>query len=153
MGLPFFGDGMNHTLSVTIGQYSDRGRKPTNQDFHGALIPEPPLLHMKGLVVALADGISSSTVSAIAAETAVKSLLTDYFCTADSWPVRMAMQRVIAATNSWLHAQGQAAPTRTSRTWAMCVRSAPWCSRVAPPTSSMSGTRALAASWAVHWNR
>ena len=64
---------------------------------------------MKGLVVALADGISSSSVSAIAAETAVKSLLTDYYCTADSWPVRTAAQRVIAAVNSWLHAQGQAA--------------------------------------------
>lgn len=103
-----FEDGMSHSLTVTIGQYSDRGRKPANQDFHGALIPEPPLLRLKGLVVALADGISSSAVSAIAAETAVKSVLTDYFCTADSWPVRVAMQRVIAATNSWLHAQGQA---------------------------------------------
>lgn len=62
---------------------------------------------MKGLVVALADGISSSSVSAIAAETAVKSLLTDYYCTSDSWPVRTAAQKVIAAVNSWLHAQGQ----------------------------------------------
>lgn len=62
---------------------------------------------MKGLVVAVADGISSSSVSAVAAETAVKSLLTDYFCTSDSWPVRTAAQRVIAAVNSWLHAQGQ----------------------------------------------
>lgn len=95
------------TLTVSIGQCSDKGRKSANQDFHGALIPEPPLLHMKGLVVALADGVSSSSVSAIAAEMAVKSLLTDYFCTADSWPVRTSAQRVIAAINSWLHAQGQ----------------------------------------------
>jgi serine/threonine protein phosphatase PrpC len=94
-------------LTVSIGHYSSRGRKASNQDFHGALIPEPPLLGMKGLVAAVADGISTSAVSAIAAETAVKSLLTDYFSTPDSWPVRTAAQRVIAATNSWLFAQGQ----------------------------------------------
>lgn len=107
-GLLLVEDCIIATLTVSIGQYSDKGRKSANQDFHGALIPEPPLLHMKGLVVALADGISSSSVSAVAAETAVKSLLTDYFCTSDSWPVRTAGQRVIAAINSWLHAQGQA---------------------------------------------
>ncbi|MDB5614408.1 MAG: bifunctional protein-serine/threonine kinase/phosphatase [Devosia sp.] len=108
-GLQFYGNAIIDTLTVSLGQYSDKGRKAANQDFHGALIPEPPLLHMKGLVVALADGISSSSASAIAAETAVKSLLTDYYCTADSWPVRTAAQRVIAAVNSWLHTQGQAA--------------------------------------------
>lgn len=107
-GRPPPGEVIIDTLTVSIGQYSDKGRKSANQDFHGALIPEPPLLHMKGLVVALADGISSSSVSAVAAETAVKSLLTDYYCTSDSWPVRSAGQKVIAAVNSWLHAQGQA---------------------------------------------
>ena len=27
-------------LAISIGQYSDKGRKDTNQDFHGALIPQ-----------------------------------------------------------------------------------------------------------------
>jgi serine/threonine protein phosphatase PrpC len=96
---------MTRELEVSIGQYSDRGRKETNQDFHGALIPEPPALALKGITLALADGISSSAVSRVASETAVKSLLTDYYCTSDTWSVKTSAQRVIAAANSWLHAQ------------------------------------------------
>jgi serine/threonine protein phosphatase PrpC/ribosomal protein L39E len=92
-------------LAVSIGQYSDQGRKEINQDFHGALIPEEPQLSMKGIAVVIADGISSSDVSQIASESAVKSFLSDYYCTSDTWSVKMSAQRVIAATNSWLHAQ------------------------------------------------
>jgi serine/threonine protein phosphatase PrpC len=92
-------------LAISIGQHSDKGRKEVNQDFHGALIPEEPLLSLKGIAVVLADGISTSEVSAIASESAVKSFLTDYYCTSDSWSVKTSAQRVIAATNSWLHAQ------------------------------------------------
>jgi serine/threonine protein phosphatase PrpC len=92
-------------LALSIGQHSDKGRKEVNQDFHGALIPDEPLLSRKGIAVVLADGISTSEVSAIASESAVKSFLTDYYCTSDSWSVKTSAQRVIAATNSWLHAQ------------------------------------------------
>src|SRR5690242_14958570 len=92
-------------LKLSIGQYSRRGPKETNQDFHGALIPEAAAASLKGIAVVLADGISSSSVSGIAAETAVKSFLTDYYCTSDSWSVKTSAQRVIAATNAWLHSQ------------------------------------------------
>lgn len=97
-------------LAISIGQYSDKGRKEANQDFHGALIPEEPQLGLKGIAVAIADGISSSDVSHIASESAVKSFLMDYYCTSESWSVKTSAHRVIAATNSWLHAQ-----TRQSR--------------------------------------
>jgi len=92
-------------LAISIGQHSDKGRKEVNQDFHGALIPDEPLLSRKGIALVLADGISTSEVSAIASESAVKSFLTDYYCTSDSWSVKTSAQRVIVATNSWLHAQ------------------------------------------------
>jgi serine/threonine protein phosphatase PrpC len=59
----------------------------------------------KGIALALADGISTSRLGAAAAETAVKSFLTDYYCTSAAWSVRTAGERVIAATNSWMHAQ------------------------------------------------
>ncbi|WP_432256829.1 protein kinase domain-containing protein [Limimaricola sp. AA108-03] len=93
------------TLRVSIGQFSSAGRKPENQDFHGALIPEGEALALKGITLAVADGISSSRVSAEAAETAVKALLADYYATPDSWTARTAATRVIAATNAWLHGQ------------------------------------------------
>src|SRR6266700_2695468 len=96
---------MSGELKISIGQYSDKGRKEINQDFHGALIPREPLLSLKGIAVVLADGISSSNVSQIASESAVKGFLTDYYCTSESWSVRTSAQRVLEATNSWLHAQ------------------------------------------------
>ena len=94
-------------LRVTIGQYSSAGRKAANQDFHGAIVPDGAALTMKGVALAVADGISSSPVGHVAAETAVKSFLTDYYCTSDAWTVKTAASRVIDATNSWLHAQSR----------------------------------------------
>ncbi len=105
---------MPRELKISIGQHSDKGRKEINQDFHGALIPKEPLLSLKGIAIVLADGISSSNVSQIASESAVKGFLTDYYCTSDAWSVKTSAQRVIAATNSWLHAQ-----TRRSQ---LCLR-------------------------------
>ncbi|MHC2105144.1 protein kinase domain-containing protein [Methylobacterium sp. CM6246] len=96
---------MSTDLTVTIGQASAAGRKDANQDFHGALVPVQPALGLKGIAVALADGISSSAVGALASETAVKSFLGDYYATPDTWAVKSSAQRVIAATNSWLYAQ------------------------------------------------
>ncbi|GAB3113139.1 bifunctional protein-serine/threonine kinase/phosphatase [Bordetella tumbae] len=92
-------------LQVTTGQYSDRGRKSGNQDFHSLCIPDRPLLHTKGIAVALADGISSSDVSHIASETAVSSFIEDYYCTPETWSVKKSAQRVLHASNAWLHAQ------------------------------------------------
>lgn len=94
-------------LTVSIGQYSDAGRKPVNQDFHGALIPPGNDLTLKGITLAIADGISSSPVSQQASETIVKALMSDYYCTSDAWPVKTAASRVINATNSWLYAQNR----------------------------------------------
>jgi serine/threonine protein phosphatase PrpC len=96
---------MPRELQISIGQHSDKGAKAINQDFHGALIPAQPLLSLKGIAIVLADGISSSNVSQDASESAVKSFLTDYYCTPDSWSVKTSAQRVLAATNSWLHSQ------------------------------------------------
>ncbi|MBD3822103.1 MAG: protein phosphatase 2C domain-containing protein, partial [Thiotrichales bacterium] len=96
---------MTKQLNVSIGQYSDKGRKALNQDFYGSLIPEEPLLSAKGIAIALADGISSSQVSQIASETAVKGFLTDYFSTSEAWSVKTSAQSVLLAVNSWLFAQ------------------------------------------------
>ena len=94
-------------LKLQVGQCSDRGLKDSNQDFHGVCVPVEPALTIKGIAVAIADGISSSDVSDIASQTAVRSFLEDYYCTAESWSVKSAVQRVLFATNSWLLAQNQ----------------------------------------------
>lgn len=94
---------MPHPLRYSSGQYSDRGRKETNQDFHGISTPDATQLETKGLALAIADGISTSNLSHIASATAVNSFFSDYYCTSDAWSVKKSGQQVLAATNSWLH--------------------------------------------------
>ncbi|MEO0003327.1 MAG: hypothetical protein RLZZ22_1019 [Pseudomonadota bacterium] len=106
---------MSAGLRVTLGQHSQAGRKPVNQDFHGAMVPRGPLLASKGIALALADGISSSAVSQIASAAAVRGFLDDYYCTSEAWSVRRAAQCVLEAGNSWLHAQTQRGPARFDR--------------------------------------
>jgi serine/threonine protein phosphatase PrpC len=94
-------------LKISVGQHSDKGRKESNQDFHGACLPKAPLLASKGVAVAIADGISGSDVSHIASQFAVTGFLEDYYCTSEAWSVKKSAERVLAATNSWLYSQTQ----------------------------------------------
>jgi len=106
---------MSCTLKISVGQHSDKGRKEVNQDFHGVCIPQEPQLTTKGVAIALADGISSSEVSDVASQTAVTGFLADYFCTSETWSVKQSAQRVLYATNSWLHAQTRQSQYRYDR--------------------------------------
>ena len=106
---------MRGRLEVTLGQCSRAGRKAENQDFHGAFVPDEPLLGTKGIAVALADGISSSAVGHVASESAVKSFLLDYYCTSEAWSVKTSAHRVLTAVNSWLHAQTRRSPYQYER--------------------------------------
>ncbi len=94
-------------LKISAGQYSDKGRKDTNQDFHGICVPTGAQLAAKGIAIALADGISSSAVSDVASQYSVTGFLEDYYCTSDAWSVKTSAQRILSATNSWLYAQTQ----------------------------------------------
>jgi serine/threonine protein phosphatase PrpC/ribosomal protein L39E len=98
---------MSDVLAISVGQYSDKGRKDINQDFHGVWVPKEPVLSTKGIAIAIADGISSSEVSHIASEVSVRSLLDDYFCTSETWSVKKSADQVLTASNSWLHSQSQ----------------------------------------------
>jgi serine/threonine protein phosphatase PrpC/predicted Ser/Thr protein kinase len=64
-------------------------------------------LALKGVALALADGISSSDVSQVASKSAVTSFLADYYCTSDAWSVEHSVQQVLHAANAWLYAQTQ----------------------------------------------
>ncbi|MBA6341871.1 bifunctional protein-serine/threonine kinase/phosphatase [Colwellia sp. MB02u-10] len=103
---------MSQALTVSIGGATNKGRKKINQDFLGSIIPKEPMLSSKGIVLAMADGISSSNVSQIASETAISSFLEDYYCTSDSWSVKNSAQKVIKSINSWLYSQTRNSPYR-----------------------------------------
>jgi len=98
---------MKNQLKISISQYSHKGRKEVNQDFHDIRIPKEPQLSHKGIAIAIADGISSSDVSQIASKVSVTSFLSDYFSTPETWSVKKSAQRVLASTNSWLFSQSK----------------------------------------------
>jgi len=97
---------MSNTLSITVGQYSEAGRKPKNQDANGVLAPPEPLLTTKGIAAVIADGVSSSEAGDKASEYSVKGFLNDYFSTPESWTVKTAAQKILTALNRWLYGQG-----------------------------------------------
>ena len=103
---------MSKKIAVRLGQFADKGVKAEQQDFHGAGLPEGYILTQKGIVCAIADGISSSNVSHIASETAVSSFIQDYYSTPDSWSVKTSAERVIRSINSWLYSQTQQSQDR-----------------------------------------
>lgn len=96
---------MDNSLNLSLGQFSNMGRKEVNQDFHDIRIPKEPQLSVKGVAIAIADGISTSQVSQIASKVCVTSFLNDYFSTPDAWSVKKSAQRVISSINAWLFSQ------------------------------------------------
>lgn len=100
---------VSNSLKISLSQYSFSGRKPSNQDFFDARVPSEPQRTMKGIAIALADGISSSEVSDVASKISVTSFLTDYFSTPETWSINKSVKRILTATNSWLNTQSRQA--------------------------------------------
>jgi serine/threonine protein phosphatase PrpC len=98
---------MASQLRVEVGQYSDKGSKPTNQDCCGVEIPDENVCETKGIAIVIADGISSSEHSQEASRACVNGFLSDYFSTPDTWSVKKSAQQVLTALNSWLYNQGK----------------------------------------------
>ena len=98
---------MSSKLSVSVGQFSDAGDKPDNQDSHGYKIPNEELCRTKGIACVIADGISGSEYGKEASGACVIGFLEDYFSTAETWSVKKSSLSVLTALNSWLYNQGR----------------------------------------------
>lgn len=97
-------------LSVSTGHASLAGIRPRNEDFVGMILPEGEELSVKGVLAAIADGVSGHGGGREAAEYTVRGLLTDYYAAPDTWDVPLALDRVANAINRWVIAQGHAHP-------------------------------------------
>lgn len=98
---------MPTSLKINHAHYSIAGIKAQNEDSCGVVIPDEPLLTTKGIAVVVADGMSASDDGKLASESCVKSFLSDYFSTPETWSVKSSGQKILAASNRWLHGQGQ----------------------------------------------
>lgn len=95
-------------LAVRVGGCSVAGRKPPNQDAFAAHVPKKinELKH-KGVVAAIADGVSTSDVSQKASEMSVTQFIEDYLGTPTTWTVKQAVGKVLKSLNHWLYHHGQ----------------------------------------------
>lgn len=89
------------SFEVEIGYSSRKGPRELNEDFAGA-VHAPRGEEARGLIAAIADGVSSGGHGLEAAQTTVIGLLGDYFATPDTWETTAALDRLIAAQNAWL---------------------------------------------------
>ncbi|MBI1965045.1 MAG: bifunctional protein-serine/threonine kinase/phosphatase [Betaproteobacteria bacterium] len=95
-------------LQVSTGYCSRAGPRETNEDFCGMVTPSGAELGAKGVIAAVADGVSGGRGGREAAEYTVRGLLADYYATPDTWAVPHALDRVLNANNQWLLAQAVA---------------------------------------------
>ena len=89
------------SFDVDIGHFSLKGPREVNEDFAAALRPAPHD-EARGLVAAIADGVSGGGRGLEAAQTTVMSVVQDYFCCPDTWDTTVVLDRLISAQNAWL---------------------------------------------------
>lgn len=95
-------------LVVKAGGASIAGRKEPNQDAFAVNMSDKTLgpqgldLKYKGVVAAIADGVSSSDVSQKASETSVTQFIDDYMATPRTWSVKASGGQVLKSLNHWL---------------------------------------------------
>ena len=95
-------------LTVSTGYASLAGPRERNEDYVGLAATSDGELETKGLLLAVADGVSGGGGGREAAECTVRGLLADYYATPETWGVALALDSVLNASNRWLLAQGAA---------------------------------------------
>lgn len=106
----------NQLTTLTYSEYSSAGAKPINQDACGCHIIDVAAVtsnlsqQLKGHCFVLSDGISSSSVSQVASDLAVKTFLESYYLTPDTWTVIQSATTVIRNINATLYRRTQDSP-------------------------------------------
>jgi len=90
-------------LQLRLGHATAAVPGKDNEDFHGIVTPREELQALdRGIAVAIADGVSGRGGGRLASETAVKSLLRDYYAAPDTWNITQALDKLLRSINDWL---------------------------------------------------
>jgi protein phosphatase len=108
------------TLELRVGCATLGAAGKPNEDFHAVVAP-PPDSADRGVVIALADGVSGAGSARVAAEITVRSLAADYYVTPLRWSVGQSLDRILRAANDWLWAQNGRRPDRDTVVAAVSV--------------------------------
>ena len=87
-------------LKLNIAQFSEAGVKQINEDSAGFKVPaESYALQSKGVVLAVADGVSTAEAGKDASNTAIERFIEGYYQTPDTWSVSKSGSSVISTIN------------------------------------------------------
>ncbi|ACA86904.1 bifunctional protein-serine/threonine kinase/phosphatase [Shewanella woodyi] len=87
-------------LHIDLASHTQQGLKEINEDAVGFFVPnETRLLDNKGVLLAVADGVSSAEAGKDASATAVTRFINDYYPTPETWSVKHAGQKLLSSIN------------------------------------------------------
>jgi serine/threonine protein phosphatase PrpC len=90
-------------LALWVGHSTRTVAGKLNEDCYGMVTAsEEPSAVLRGVAIAIADGVSASGQGRRASEIAITTVLRDYYATPDSWHVSVAIDRVLRSVNDWL---------------------------------------------------
>lgn len=101
-------------LQLSHAQASATGPRRENQDAVRLVTPAPALAASKGLLFAIADGVSQCADGGLAARSTLQVLALDYYATPQTWAVAQSLERLLIAQNLWLQANGGGQPLLTT---------------------------------------
>ncbi|HNK19726.1 MAG TPA: protein phosphatase 2C domain-containing protein, partial [Piscinibacter sp.] len=118
------------SFEVEFGVASRNGAREANEDFAAALRSAPGDA-VRGVIAAIADGVSSGGRGREAAQTSVLALLADFFATPPTWETSVALDRLMKAQNDWLVAlnrqrEGRADSTALTTLSALVLQGQGW---------------------------
>jgi protein phosphatase len=106
LAFPLAGSAMSaRRLELRLGAASRGAPGKANEDFWAVVAPSDADSAGRGVVLALADGVSATGSGWAAAQSAVRSLTIDYYATPAHWSVGQSLDRLLRAANEWLWAQ------------------------------------------------
>src|SRR6195952_3920152 len=89
------------SFDVDIGHATHQGGRTANEDFTAFA---RPAAHDegRGLVAAIADGVSTGGGGREAAQSTVLSVVEDFHSAPDTWDTSVVLDRLVGAQNAWL---------------------------------------------------
>ncbi len=91
-------------LEASIGHTSRAGLRPINEDFVGAVLPNPQERARKGIIAVIADGVSGGR-GRDAAEHCARNILADYYSTSPTQSATQSLETLYRHLNRWVVSQ------------------------------------------------
>jgi serine/threonine protein phosphatase PrpC len=108
-------------LQVRLGWASAAAAGKINEDCYAVVAPTNPEELRRGIVMAVAGGVSGGEAARLVAQATLHGLVRDYYATPEAWSVGRALDRLLRASNDWLWSQNARWPEQDATVIAMSL--------------------------------